>query len=55
MFDVDDATWISVVEPVLERLRSLPDPDRPRLRRNRHPLLVWTVTPGVTPGVRPPA
>ena len=34
------------------RLRALPDPDRPRLRRNRHPLLVWTITPEVsTPGV----
>jgi len=43
MFDIDDATWERVVEPVLERLRALPDPDRPRQRRNRHPLLVWTV------------
>ena len=43
MFDVDDATWSAVVEPVLEQLRALPDPDRPRQRRNRHPLLVWTV------------
>jgi SAM-dependent methyltransferase len=42
MFDVDDATWARVVEPVLERLRALPDPHLPRLRRNRHPLLVWT-------------
>ena len=44
MFDVDDATWERVVEPVLELLRALPDPDRPRLRRNRHPLLVWERT-----------
>lgn len=42
LFDVDDATWSSVVVPIIERLRALPDPDRPRLRRNRHPLLVWT-------------
>lgn len=47
MFDTDDATWTTVVEPVLARLRSLPDPNRPLLRRNRHPLLVWSVTPGV--------
>jgi SAM-dependent methyltransferase len=47
MFDVDDATWARVVVPVLDELRALPDPDRPRLRRNRHPLLVWTITPGV--------
>ncbi len=43
LFDVDDATWAAVVEPVLVRLRALPDPDRPRDRRNRHPLLVWEV------------
>jgi SAM-dependent methyltransferase len=43
LFDVDDATWTTVVEPVLEQLRALPDPDRPRDRRNRHPLLVWDV------------
>ncbi len=47
LFDVDDATWKSVVVPVIEQLRALPDPDRPRQRRNRHPLIVWTVTPGV--------
>ncbi len=45
MFDIDDATWERVVEPVLTKLRALPDPDRMRQRRNRHPLLVWTVTP----------
>jgi SAM-dependent methyltransferase len=43
MFDVDEATWADVVEPVLARLRALPDPERPRERRNRHPLLVWDV------------
>ena len=47
LFDVDDATWAAVVEPVIARLRSLPDPDRPRRRRNRHPLLVWTIAAGV--------
>ena len=47
MFDIDDATWQRIVEPVLAQLRALPDPDRPRQRRNRHPLLVWTITPGV--------
>lgn len=44
MFDLDDATWVRVVEPVLSQLRELPDQDRPRLRRNRHPLLVWERT-----------
>jgi hypothetical protein len=28
--------------PVIDELRALPDPDRSRRRRNRHPLLVWT-------------
>ena len=45
LFDVDDATWAAVVEPVLAQLRAIPDPDRPRERRNRHPLLVWETTP----------
>ena len=53
LFDVDDATWSAVVEPVLEQLRALPDPDRPRERRNRHPSSSGTsVTPtcmGSTP------
>jgi SAM-dependent methyltransferase len=44
LFDVDDDTWTNVVEPVLEQLRALPDPHRPRLRRTRHPLLVWEAT-----------
>jgi len=44
LFDVDDATWSDVVEPVLADLRALPDPTRPRRRRNRHPLFVWTPT-----------
>lgn len=47
LFDVDDDTWQRVAVPVIEQLRALPEPDRPRPRRNRHPLLVWTVTPGV--------
>jgi SAM-dependent methyltransferase len=41
LFDVDDATWATVVEPVLEQLRALEHPEQPRPRRNRHPLLVW--------------
>jgi SAM-dependent methyltransferase len=41
LFDVDDHTWQRVVVPVVEQLRALPEPDHPRRRRNRHPLLVW--------------
>lgn len=44
LFDVTDDEWQEVVEPVLDRLRALPDAERPRPRRNRHPLLVWDVT-----------
>ena len=44
LFDVDAATWERVAVPVIDSLRSLPHPDRPRRRRNRHPLLAWTVT-----------
>ncbi len=43
LFDVDDESWATVVEPVLDRLRALENPDQPRDRRNRHPLLVWDV------------
>jgi SAM-dependent methyltransferase len=42
LFDVDDASWQRVVVPVIDALRALPDPERPRIRRNRHPLLVWS-------------
>lgn len=44
LFDLDDETWARVVDPVLGRLRSMPEPDRPRVRRNRHPLVVWEAT-----------
>ncbi len=44
LFDLDDDAWREHVEPVLTALRAMPDPDRMRPRRNRHPLLVWEVT-----------
>jgi SAM-dependent methyltransferase len=43
LFDVDDETWERLVVPVIDALRALPDPNRPRRRRNRHPVLVWAV------------
>ena len=43
LFDIDDEQWRTVVEPVLDRLRALPDPEAPRLRKSRNPLLVWRV------------
>lgn len=43
LFDLDDETWRQVVEPVLDALRAMPEPQRPRTRRSRHPLVVWEV------------
>jgi SAM-dependent methyltransferase len=43
LFELDDETWSRVVEPVLDDLRALPEPERTRTRRNRHPLVVWEV------------
>jgi SAM-dependent methyltransferase len=45
LFDVDDESWQGIVVPVIDALRALPDPDRPRIRRNRHPLVVWSRHP----------
>jgi SAM-dependent methyltransferase len=47
LFDVDDNAWQRIVVPVIDALRALPEPDRPRRRRNRHPLLAWSVSTGV--------
>ena len=43
LFDVDDDTWDSLVVPVIQRLRALPDANADYIRRNRHPLIVWRV------------
>lgn len=43
LFELDDETWTRVVDPVLDALRAMPDPQRSRTRRNRHPLIVWEV------------
>lgn len=40
LWDVDDATWASVVQPRIDALRALPDPGRPRRREIPHPLWV---------------
>jgi hypothetical protein len=42
LFDIDDTAWGAVVEPVLDGLRALAEPHRPRRRCDRYPLLVWT-------------
>ena len=41
LFSVDDDTWARVVQPVVDRLRSLPHPDRARTRSSRHHILVF--------------
>lgn len=41
LWDLDDETWASKVEPVLAELRALPDPDRPRPCVHRHVLSVY--------------
>jgi ubiquinone/menaquinone biosynthesis C-methylase UbiE len=41
LWDLDDETWARVVQPVLDDLRALPDPDRPRRCVHRHVLSVY--------------
>lgn len=40
VWDLDAHAWRTVVQPVIDGLRTLPEPDRPRRRANRHSLLV---------------
>jgi ubiquinone/menaquinone biosynthesis C-methylase UbiE len=40
LWDLDDATWQRVVQPEVDCLRRLPDPDRKRQRHALHPLVV---------------
>ena len=42
LWDLPAATWSALVEPATAELRALPDPDRPRQRVFRHPLVVLT-------------
>jgi hypothetical protein len=41
LWDVDDAGWERDVRPAILGLRSLPDPDRPRVYGQRHRLSVF--------------
>ena len=41
LWDVDDKTWTTVVQPVIDGLRTLPDPTRPRRVVHRRDLLVF--------------
>ena len=37
---LDDERWSQVVEPALDALRALPDPERPRRKRAEYPIVV---------------
>ncbi|MGH9025870.1 MAG: class I SAM-dependent methyltransferase [Acidimicrobiia bacterium] len=41
LWNVDDATWASVVQPAIDGLRALPEPDRRRHRVARYPVTVF--------------
>jgi hypothetical protein len=41
LWDIDDRMWSDVVVPVIDNLRALPDPERPRTFRQRQDLLVF--------------
>ena len=41
LLDLGDDEWQRVVAPVIDALRSLPEPDRPRRRSSRNDLLVF--------------
>jgi len=42
LWDVDDQTWGRSVQPTIDRLRALPDPNRPRIRQRSHRVLVFS-------------
>jgi hypothetical protein len=41
LIDLDDARFAEHVQPVIDRLRALPDPARPRTRIGRHRIFVF--------------
>jgi SAM-dependent methyltransferase len=41
LWDLDDDTWQRVVAPVVDALRALPEPDRPRRRLARYRMLAF--------------
>jgi SAM-dependent methyltransferase len=41
LWDLDEETWNRVVQPVIDDLRALPDPQRPRPTVASHPVLVF--------------
>ncbi len=41
LWDLDDKTWDNVIQPVIDDLRALPEPERPRRCVHRHILSVY--------------
>ncbi len=41
LWDISDDDWNTSVQPAVDQLAALPDPDRPRHRTQSHPLLVF--------------
>lgn len=41
LWDLDEARWARVVQPVIDGLRALPEPSRPRVTAASHPILVF--------------
>ena len=41
LWGIDDRTWSDVVVPIVNELRALPDPERPRTFRQRQDMLVF--------------
>jgi SAM-dependent methyltransferase len=42
LWDLDDQTWAELAQPVVDRLRAVPDPDRPRPIRMRRDIHVFS-------------
>jgi ubiquinone/menaquinone biosynthesis C-methylase UbiE len=42
LVDVDEARWRTDIAPLVERMRSLPEPDRPRVMSHRQPILEFS-------------
>jgi ubiquinone/menaquinone biosynthesis C-methylase UbiE len=42
LWDIDDRTWAEVAQPVIDGLRALPEPDRPRPFRQRRDIHVFS-------------
>jgi len=42
LWDLDDETWSRAIQPVIEALRGLPQPDRPRTLRVRYAVAAFT-------------